>query len=92
MAAAPASSAVLATIPPTVPELPNAYLVRDSDIAALKQTLLSTDGTASSTSLTRHVAPENLMNLAAKPRDEFKLSDVGVPFHLTPSSLPTRRT
>ena len=43
---------MLATIPPTVPELPNAYLVRDSDIAALKRTLLSTDGTASSTSLT----------------------------------------
>ena len=41
----------LAEIPPTVPELPNAYLVRESDIAALKAALL-TQGGPSSAALT----------------------------------------
>ena len=42
---------ILADVPSTVPELPNAYLVRDDDLSQLKAALL-TDGGAMSTALT----------------------------------------
>ena len=44
------SASSLAKLPPSVPELPNAYLVRAEDLSQLKKALLSNDG--SSTSLT----------------------------------------
>ena len=42
----------LAVLPKTVPELPNAYLVRPSDIEGLKAAILSKDGVGGSTALT----------------------------------------
>ena len=38
---------VLADVPATVPELPNAYLVRDEDLSQLRAALLTKDGTNS---------------------------------------------
>ena len=37
-------STVLPVVPSTVPELPNAYLVRESDLTQLKAALLTNDG------------------------------------------------
>ena len=45
------STLVLADVPSAVPELPNAYLVRDDDLSQLKAALM-TDGGATSTALT----------------------------------------
>ena len=52
------SSQVLADIPSTVPELPGAYLVRESDLAQLKEALLS-EGTSSCTTLTSEKSKKN---------------------------------
>ena len=47
------SPASLAAVPSTVPELPNAYLVRDEDLSQLRAALLAADGDGgSSTALT----------------------------------------
>ena len=52
------SSQVLADIPSAVPELPGAYLVRESDLAQLKKALLS-EGTSSCTTLTSEKSKKN---------------------------------
>ena len=42
--AMPTTTRVLADVPATVPELPNAYLVRDEDLLQLRAALLAEDG------------------------------------------------
>ena len=49
------SSLILADIPLQVPELPSAYLVRESDLAEIKAALFS-EGTAGSTALTSEMS------------------------------------
>jgi hypothetical protein len=50
------SPAPRADVPASVPELPQAYLVRNEDLAQLKQALLSGGGASNSTALTSQVA------------------------------------
>ena len=55
----------LADVPATVPELPNAYLVRQEDLTQLKEALLSKEGTGGSTTLTSKEAQKKRYKVGA---------------------------